>query len=253
LNNDNVAIIIPARYGSTRLPGKPLLEINQKPMIQWAYENAAKVKRVEKIIVATDNEKIINTVKAFGGEAILTRSDHQTGTDRIAEVAENIDASVIINLQGDEPFISPQSIEALIDTVWLKPDIVMGTLVTSIKTDEQLTNPGHVRVVLDNNRFALYFTRATIPYLHNIKRTGWLDFARDTFYDHVGLYAYRKDFLMKLVNFPQSKLEQLEQLEQLRALENGYKIKVNIVDAPGLCIDTEEDLARAREFANTLK
>ena len=248
---ESVAIVIPARYASTRLYSKPLLDISGKPMIQWVYENSKQVDRASRIIVATDSQKIIDAVGKFGGEAMMTKENHPSGTDRVAEVAESIEESIIVNVQGDEPFISPDIINKAIDTVWEKPEINMGSLMKPISSSEELNDTSEVRVVTDKESNALYFTRAIIPFVRGYPTDKWLG-ASIPFFNHVGIYVYRRKFLLKLVTFPPSPLEKIEHLEQLRVLENGFKIRMNIVNETGISVDTEEDLEKARKYANTI-
>jgi len=235
-----IAGVIPARYQSTRLPGKPLADLGGKPVIRHVYESAAKV--LEDLYVATDDIRIMEAVTSFGGNAVLTRRDHSCGSERVAEVASGLDVDIVVNIQGDEPFIDPQMIRAVVQPMRVEPDIQLATLCRKILSEEEWNNPNIVKVVRDNRGNALYFSRSLIPYP---RYSGFGDF-----YEHVGLYAYRKAFLLDYVKWPATPLEQSESLEQLRVLENGYDIRVvesNIgYGAP--CIDTPEDLIRAREY-----
>lgn len=218
------AIIIPARYGSSRLEGKPLIEVNGKPVIQWVYEKAKQAKLADIIIVATDDERIFNAVKAFGGEVEMTSADHKCGSDRIREVVErHPEISYIVNLQGDEPLIKPESIDAVAKNVQEDEKADISTLIRVLKDKEEIENPNLVKCVIDNNGFALYFSRSKIPYERN---TGVA-----TFYGHLGIYGYKREALLKMTSLPQTPLEKTESLEQLRALENGMKIKTSIVDS----------------------
>lgn len=237
--------IIPARYASTRLPGKILKLIGGKSMIQRVYEQAKKSTRLTTITVATDTEEIYNHVKNFGGDACLTRADHPSGTDRCYEALclqpETYD--YVINVQGDEPFIKPSQIDLLADT--LNGVTEIATLIKKIETTGQLTNPSVVKTVIGQNQKALYFSRSPIPYVNKIPEAQWLD--NTTFYEHVGLYGYRSDILKELVHLEVSTLEKLESLEQLRWLENGFSISVAQTTQESICIDTPEDLQRAIE------
>lgn len=239
--------VIPARYESTRLPGKPLADINGKPMVQWVYESAARSSILDLLIVATDDERVMKAVSSFGGRAELTSKEHSTGTDRVAEVAGKIDAEVVVNIQGDEPFVHPGMIEEIVIPLLNDQSIPMCTIKREIKKEDELTDPNVVKVVTDLSGFALYFSRSLIPYPRH----------RDMLhaYEHIGLYAYRRDFLMKLSSLKPTPLEKTESLEQLRALENGYKIKVVLTkhEYVALSVDTPEDLERARKFAKTYR
>lgn len=233
--------IIPARFESTRFPGKALAKILGKPMIQWVYERAKKSKSLETLIVATDSQQIYNQVKSFGGNVVLTSIKHQSGTSRVAEVARQlVDVEIIVNIQGDEPLISSQAIEEAIKPLLIDSDIYMATLKQKITDENELSNPNIVKVVTDKNDFALYFSRALIPFI-NPPYTFYI-------YKHIGVYVYRKDFLLKLVQLAPTTLEQVEKLEQLRVLENGYRIKVIKTDYASIGVDTEEDLEKVSKI-----
>lgn len=235
------AIIIPARYGSSRLEGKPLIEVNGKPVIQWVYEKAQASKLADIIIVATDDERIFNAVKAFGGEVEMTSVNHKCGSDRIREVAErHPEISYIVNLQGDEPLIKPESIDAVARNVIEDDNADISTLIRVLTKEEEINNPNQVKCVIDNNGYALYFSRSKIPYERNIGVA--------TFYGHLGIYGYKREALLKMTSLPQTPLEKTESLEQLRALENGMKIKTSIVDFVPIGIDTKEDLEKFRQI-----
>lgn len=235
------AIIIPARYGSSRLEGKPLIKVNGKPIIQWVYEKAQQAKLADIIIVATDDERIFNAVKAFGGEVEMTSADHKCGSDRIREVAErHPEISYIINLQGDEPLIKPESIDAVAKDVIDDDNADISTLIRVLTKEEEINNPNQVKCVIDNNSYALYFSRSKIPYERNIGIA--------TFYGHLGIYGYKREALLKMTSLSQTPLEKTESLEQLRALENGMKIKTSIVDFVPVGIDTKEDLEKFRQI-----
>ncbi len=239
-----VLCVIPARYESTRLPGKPLADIAGKPMIQHVYEQAAKAKRPEAVIVATDSELVEEAVKKFGGKAVMTSPEHPSGTDRIAEVALMYpDIDVIINVQGDEPMIPPEIIDRLADA--FEEEIDMATMKVVMK-EEDYDNPAAVKVVTDENGYALYFSRSLIPHPRN--RPEWLKI-----YKHVGIYAYRRSFLLKYAALSPTPLEQVEGLEQLRVLENGYKIKVLESDFQGIGVDTPEDLKAVNKLMKKMK
>lgn len=237
--------IIPARYHSTRLEAKPLADINGKPMVQHVYENATKSPILDQVIVATDDSRIMEAVEKFGGQAALTSKDHSTGTDRISEVAENLDAEVVINIQGDEPFVKPGMLDEVVNPLLEDKNIPMCTLMHEIDK-EDFDNPNVVKVVTDKSGFALYFSRSLIPYPRY--EEGYRAF------EHIGIYSYQKDFLVTLSKSKPTPLEKSESLEQLRALENGFRIKVILTkDYIPFSVDTQEDLERARVFARELE
>lgn len=245
-----VVAIIPARYASTRLPGKPLALIAGKPMIQHVYESTARTPGLDRVIVATDDARILDAAKNFGAEAVLTSSKHESGTDRLAEVARKIRAEWVINVQGDLPFIRSQTIERTIKPLRRARSIVMGTAGTPLFERSEWLNPNVVKVVTDQEGFALYFSRAPIPFVREdgaaAPATGS---ARKIWgYRHVGIYAYRRDFLLQFARMRPTALEQAEKLEQLRALANGYRIRVAEVDEPSIEVDTADDLQKAENY-----
>ncbi|MCH5307906.1 MAG: 3-deoxy-manno-octulosonate cytidylyltransferase [Prevotella sp.] len=237
--------IIPARYASTRFPGKPLAMLGGKTVIQRVYEQALSV--LPEAYVATDDERIFNAVEQFGGRAIMTRSDHKSGTDRIEEAANKIgtDADVIINIQGDEPFIQPSQILTL-QHLFDAEETQIGTLGKRFEDMEAVLNPNSPKIVCDHRGFALYFSRSVIPYIRGKEQENWLE--HFPYLKHLGVYAYRREVLHQVTQLPQSPLEQAESLEQLRWLENGYRIRVGLTDVETVGIDTPEDLRRAEEF-----
>lgn len=236
----NIVCIIPARYSSTRLPGKPLAKIAGKPMIQHVYERAILAESPDQVIVATDHSLVYQTVIDFGGQAILTSPDHPTGTDRLAEVAERFPlVDLIINVQGDEPLIPPEIIDQLAEEFRSNQDLQMATLMTQMEPAEY-NDPSAVKVVTDLNGYALYFSRSLLPYPRNS--------AEVPVYKHIGIYAYRRDFLLKYAKLEPTPLEQAESLEQLRALEHGYRIKVLKTDFKSIGVDTAEDLEKVNRL-----
>ena len=244
--------IIPARYGSSRFPGKPLADMAGKPMIQRVYEQAQKA--LDEVWVATDDERILKAVENFGGKAVLTSPDHKSGTDRCNEAFSKIGNGfdVIINIQGDEPFIQPLQIETL-KACFNSKETQLATLVKSFKKEdgfEVLFNPNSPKVILSKNSEAIYFSRSVIPYIRDAHHTEWLD--KHIFYKHIGMYAYRADILKDITLLPQSNLELAESLEQLRWIENGYKIKVGLTDIETIGIDTPEDMEKAIKLLKTL-
>jgi 3-deoxy-manno-octulosonate cytidylyltransferase (CMP-KDO synthetase) len=244
----SVVAVIPARYGSTRLPGKPLALIGDKPLIQHAYERTIRAQGVERVIVATDDERIYKTVQGFGGAVVMTRADHPTGTDRIAEVAATLTADMIVNVQGDLASFAPEVIEAAVAPLAADPLTAMSTLKTPITDEAEWHNPNVVKVVTDRNGYALYFSRSPIPFHRGETADGGRRTAdRLLGYRHIGLYVYRRDFLLTFTRLLPTALEEAEKLEQLRALEWGYRIKVVETDRPIVEVDTPEDLGRARE------
>ena len=242
--------IIPARFASTRFPGKPLAMLGGRTVIQRVYEQTTAI--LDEAYVATDDERIYQAVEQFGGQAIMTRSDHKSGTDRIEEAAEKIgtQADVIINIQGDEPFIQQSQIETLMH-LFDEPTTQIGTLGKRFETIEAALNPNSPKIVTDKRGFALYFSRSIIPFIRGKEQWEWLQ--HFPFLKHLGLYAYRREVLREVTLLPQSPLEIAESLEQLRWLENGYRIRVGLTDVETVGIDTPEDLQRAEAFLATQK
>jgi 3-deoxy-manno-octulosonate cytidylyltransferase (CMP-KDO synthetase) len=237
--------IIPARYASTRFPGKPLAVLGGKTVIQRVYEQVSSV--LSEVYVATDDERILTCVESFGGKAVMTRTDHQSGTDRIQEAVEKTatQADVIINVQGDEPFIQPSQIQTLMQ-LFDDATTQIGTLGKYFENIEAVENPNSPKIVTDNRGFALYFSRSVIPYIRGKAQQDW--FGEYPFLKHLGVYAYRREVLAEVTKLPQSPLEKAESLEQLRWLQNGYRIRVGLTDVETVGIDTPEDLQRAEEF-----
>ncbi len=245
--------IIPARYASTRFPGKPLALLDGKPVIQHVYERVSG--HLDDVLVATDDERILSAVEAFGGKAVMTSPSHRSGTDRCYEAycLNGADYDVVVNIQGDEPFISPVQLETLC-ACFSDPATQIATLVKPFQPTDDfslLANPNSPKVVFDSHMRALYFSRSVIPYLRGADQATWLQ--RHTFYKHIGIYAYRAQALRQITALPQSSLERAESLEQLRWLQNGYVIKVGITDMETIGIDTPDDLARAALFLKNLK
>ena len=252
--------IIPARYSSTRLPGKPLIEINGKPLIQYVYERV-RLSSVQQVIVATDDERIASAVREFGGEAVLTSPRHRSGTERVAEVAALMESDIVVNVQGDEPLIQPEDIDRAIAPFSHDPSIMVTTLITPLVNGADLYNPHVVKVVVDHNGFALYFSRSPIPHNRNLlekaddePRKGFELIKKLTkkelrdYWQHIGLYVFRRGFLLKITALPPSQLERKERLEQLRILENGFKMKTVIVSTPSIGIDTPADVERFKSM-----
>jgi 3-deoxy-manno-octulosonate cytidylyltransferase (CMP-KDO synthetase) len=233
------AIVIPARYASTRLPGKPLLRQTGKYLIQHVYERACQARRASQVLVATDDPRIVAVVESFGGQVVLTSRRHRTGTDRVAEVARKLDAEVIINLQGDEPLVDPAALDLLPELLRHDPGADMATLAVPLTSVEAWHNPNCVKVVRDAAGRALYFSRSAIPFV----RDGRPPFHAQPpmFFQHLGLYAYRRPFLLRLAALPPEPLEELEQLEQLRVLSLGHRIQVGVVREATIGVDTYED------------
>jgi len=245
----NVIVIIPARYASTRLPGKPLADICGKPMIQRVYEQAKKSTLVSDIIVATDDDRIVAAVQSFKGNVQKTPVDIQSGSDRIALVAKNLNADIIVNVQGDEPLIDPEVIDQTIQALNDDSHSVVSTAVKQTQSHQDVFNPSMVKVVLDKNNYALYFSRSPIPHIRDAKKDiEW--FNGTIIYKHFGIYVYRADFLQHYTSLPQTPLEKAEKLEQLRILEHGYKIKCVITDYESLPVDTPEDLEKVIDHLN---
>jgi 3-deoxy-manno-octulosonate cytidylyltransferase (CMP-KDO synthetase) len=248
-----VVALIPARYGSTRFPGKPLALLRGKPMIQHVYEQTCQVQGLDRVLVATDDERIAQAVRAAGGEVVMTRADHPTGTDRLAEVAQGLQADIIVNVQGDLPFFPPAMVEDAVTALSNAPQAAMATVKTPIHTDDEWHNPNVVKVVTDHEGYALYFSRSPIPFCREPQRvrrdTQQADTPSVTFgYRHIGLYVYRREFLLTFTTLASTPLEEAEKLEQLRALEWGYKIRVTETERPTVEVDTPQDLRRAEEM-----
>mgnify|MGYP005614433835 FL=1 len=237
--------LIPARYASTRFPGKPLALLAGKPVIQHVYEQASKV--LDAVYVATDDERIYNKVKEFGGKAVMTSTEHHSGTDRIEEALQKIGGNfdVVVKIQGDEPFIQKSQIDTLCKCFNNKITQI-ATLGKPFESIEAVENPNSPKIVIDNNGYAMYFSRSIIPFIRGVEKNEWLK--KHTFLKHLGIYAYRANVLNEITKLPQSELELAESLEQLRWLQNGYKIKVGLTDAETVGIDTPDDLRRAEEF-----
>ncbi|MGA2668295.1 MAG: 3-deoxy-manno-octulosonate cytidylyltransferase [Ignavibacteria bacterium] len=227
--------IIPARYDSTRLPGKPLIKINGKPMIQHVWERSRRSKLIGRLFVATDDRRIYDAVREFGGKAVMTSKKRQSGTDRIGEAAKKLKCKIIVNIQGDEPLIDHRNIDRAIKPLLADKKLNVSTLGYEITNSDEIGNPNVVKVVFNKNYEALYFSRYPLPY----NRDGSM---KVKYYKHIGLYVYRRDYLLKLIRMKQSELEEAEKLEQLRILQNGEKIKVVLTDIDSHSIDTEEDL-----------
>jgi len=238
-----VVAVIPARYASTRMPGKPLVSLAGKPMIQRVYERAKLATRVDRVIVATDDERIVKTVEGFGGQALMTRADHRTGTERVAEVAAHEQGDLFVNVQGDEPLLDPATVDTAVASLLEEPAAEISTVATPIKTPADIMDPNVVKVVLDFHGSALYFSRAPVPW------------ARDTaskihvrHLKHLGLYVFQRDALLEYPTLPQGEHERIEQLEQLRWLENGWKIRVAEVERDTVSVDVQEDVARVEKL-----
>ena len=238
--------IIPARYASTRLPGKPLRLIAGLPMICRVYERASQAVKVDTTVVATDDQRIFDAVTANGGKAVMTRADHSTGTDRLAEAVQSFpDVDLIVNVQGDEPLINPSLIDELISLFDADPQLNMATVAVELTDPVEINNPNNVKVVMDRKGNALYFSRSPIPFERNKNRS--------KVYKHIGIYAYRRNFLLEYAAMSPTPLEQSESLEQLRALENGHKIRVIISANKFIGVDTEEDLQLVNKICNEVK
>jgi 3-deoxy-manno-octulosonate cytidylyltransferase (CMP-KDO synthetase) len=247
----NISAVIPARYGSTRFEGKPLADILGKPMIQYVYEGVRQSKLIDEVIVATDDQRILEAVTSFGGRAVMTSPTHSTGTDRVAEVAKKLRSEIIVNVQGDEPLIKGSIIDKAIRPLLTDDSLHMSTLITRIEKARDWLNPHIVKVVADQKNFALYFSRSPIPFPRdlNIGRLESNPFGKNRplpkrVFKHIGVYVFRRKFLFHFSKMKPTPLEKLEKLEQLRALESGYSIKVTPVDYEPICVDTPEDLQK---------
>lgn len=237
--------IIPARFASTRFPGKPLTVINGKTMIRRVYEQASASKKLSKVVVATDDERIANEVKSFGGEVVMTSDQHRSGTDRCAETVSKVagDWTAVINIQGDEPFIQPEQID-LLASLFAEADVKIGTLVKKLSDPSDLDNPNTMKVVLDTKNNGMYFSRSCIPFVRGIDKSEWLN--ANFFYKHIGIYGYRTEVLMAITKLSPGKLEVAESLEQLRWLENGYQIRTAFTELETISIDVPSDLDKLK-------
>ena len=238
-----VIVVIPARYGSTRLAGKPLISLAGKPMIQRVYERAKMAQRAERVIVATDDERIVRAVEGFGGEARMTRTEHRTGTERIAEVAAREEGDVFVNVQGDEPLLDPGAIDVAVNTLLEEPAASISTVATPIKTPGDIMDPNVVKTVLNFDGNALYFSRAPIPWVRDTASKIQVRHLK-----HLGLYVFQREALLEYATLPQGELERIEQLEQLRWMENGWKIRVAEVEHDAISVDVREDVARVEKL-----
>jgi 3-deoxy-manno-octulosonate cytidylyltransferase (CMP-KDO synthetase) len=243
MTSPNVIAVIPARYGSTRLPGKPLVTLAGKSMIQRVYERVKLAQRVNRVIVATDDDRILKAVQEFGGEARMTRPDHRTGTERVAEVAAHESGDVFVNVQGDEPLLDPAAVDTAVGALLKEPQVTIATVATPIKVPADIMDPNICKVVLDFDENALYFSRAPIPW---VRDTAGHVQARHL--KHLGLYVFRREALLEYPTLPQGELERIEQLEQLRWLENGWKIRVAEVEHDAVSVDVPDDVARVEKL-----
>jgi 3-deoxy-manno-octulosonate cytidylyltransferase (CMP-KDO synthetase) len=238
-----VVVVIPARYASTRLPGKPLVSLAGKPMVQRVYERSKQAQTVHRVLVATDDQRIIDAVHSFGGEARMTRADHRTGTERIAEVAAHEPGDIFVNVQGDEPLIEPSSIDAAVAALLEEPAAQIATVATPIRHATDIMDPNIVKTVLDFESNGLYFSRAPIPWIRDTQHK-----VHVKYWKHLGLYVFQRAALLEYPTLPQGELEKIEQLEQLRWLENGWKIRVAEVQHDAVSVDVPEDVARVEKL-----
>jgi 3-deoxy-manno-octulosonate cytidylyltransferase (CMP-KDO synthetase) len=244
----NVIVVIPARYGSTRMPGKPLVPIAGKPMIQHVFERAKQAQTVQRVLVATDDQRIFDAVQGFGGEARMTRADHRTGTERIAEVAAHEAGEVFANVQGDEPLIDPGAIDTAVAALLEEPPAQIATVATAIRHAGDIMDPNVVKTVLDFEDTALYFSRAPIPWIRDTAQK-----IHVKYWKHLGLYVFQRDALLEFPTLPQGELEKIEQLEQLRWLENGWRIRVAEVAHDAVSVDVAEDVERVEKLMKAAK
>jgi 3-deoxy-manno-octulosonate cytidylyltransferase (CMP-KDO synthetase) len=238
-----VVVVIPARYGATRLPGKPLVQLAGKPMIQRVYERAKLAKTASRVIVATDDDRILQAVEDFGGEALMTRADHRTGTERVAEVAAHVEGHVFVNVQGDEPLLDPAAVDTAVNSLLEEPNADVATVATPIRTPADIMDPNVVKTVLDFDGNALYFSRAPVPWVRDTANKIQVRHLK-----HLGLYVFQRAALLEYPTLPQGELERIEQLEQLRWMENGVKIRVAEVEHDAVSVDVPEDVARVEKL-----
>lgn len=243
MSDPQVVVVIPSRYASTRLPGKALLSLGGKPMVQRVYERAKQAQTVTRVLVATDDQRIVDAVKAIGGEARMTRSDHRTGTERIAEVAAHEPGEIFVNVQGDEPLIDPAAIDTAVGALLEEPVAQIATVATPIRHAADVMDPNVVKTVLDFEDNALYFSRAPIPWIRDTHQKMSVKY-----WKHLGLYVFQREALLEFPTLPHGELEKIEQLEQLRWLENGWKIRVAEVAHDSVSVDVPEDVARVEKL-----
>ena len=243
MGSTKVVVVIPARFASTRLAGKPLVSLAGKPMIQHVYERAKLATRANRVVVATDDERIVKAVEGFGGEARMTRSDHRTGTERVAEVAVHEEGDVFVNVQGDEPLLDPVAVNMAVESLLEEPAAAIATVATPIKSPADIMDPNVVKTVLDFDGNALYFSRAPIPWVRDTTSKIQVRHLK-----HLGLYVFQREALLEYPTLPQGELERIEQLEQLRWLENGWKIRVAEVEHDAVSVDVPEDVARVEKL-----
>src|SRR3984893_767877 len=243
MSSPKVVVVIPARYGSSRLPGKPLVSLGGKPMIQRVYERAKLAQRADRVIVATDDDRIVKAVQGFGGEARMTRPDHRTGTERVAEVAAHETGDVFVNVQGDEPLLDPTAVDTAVQALLEDPQASIATVATPIKTPGGIMDPNVCKVVLDFDENALYFSRAPVPWVRDTANK-----VQARHLKHLGLYVFRRDALLEYPTLPLGELERLPEHEQVRWLENGWKIRVAQVEHDAVSVDVPEDVARVEKL-----
>jgi 3-deoxy-manno-octulosonate cytidylyltransferase (CMP-KDO synthetase) len=243
MSDPQVVVVIPSRYAATRLPGKPLVNLAGKPMVQRVYEQAKLAQTVHRVLVATDDQRIVDAVQSFGGEVRMTRSDHRTGTERIAEVAAHEPGDVFVNVQGDEPLIDPVAIDSAVAALLEEPPAQIATVATLIRHVPDIMDPNVVKTVLDFDSNALYFSRAPVPWVRDTQQK-----VHVKYWKHLGLYVFQRDALLEYPTLPQGELEKIEQLEQLRWLENGWKIRVAEVEHDAVSVDVPEDVARVEKL-----
>ena len=243
MSDPQVVVVIPSRYAATRLPGKPLVNLAGKPMVQRVYEQAKLAQTVHRVLVATDDQRIVDAVQAFAGEARMTRSDHRTGTERIAEVAAHEPGDVFVNVQGDEPLIDPVAIDTAVAALLEDPPAQIATVATPIRHVPDIMDPNVVKTVLDFDSNALYFSRAPVPWVRDTQQK-----VHVKYWKHLGLYVFQRDALLEYPTLPQGELEKIEQLEQLRWLENGWKIRVAEVEHDAVSVDVPEDVTRVEKL-----
>jgi 3-deoxy-manno-octulosonate cytidylyltransferase (CMP-KDO synthetase) len=243
MSDPQVVVVIPSRYAATRLPGKPLVNLAGKPMVQRVYEQAKLAHTVHRVLVATDDQRIVEAVQSFGGEVRMTRSDHRTGTERIAEVAAHEPGDVFVNVQGDEPLIDPVAIDSAVAALLEDPPAQIATVATPIRHVPDIMDPNVVKTVLDFDSNALYFSRAPVPWVRDTQQK-----VHVKYWKHLGLYVFQRDALLEYPTLPQGELEKIEQLEQLRWLENGWKIRVAEVEHDAVSVDVPEDVARVEKL-----